>query len=209
MNVIRASVLGFCMGVRRAVEMARRESPTPDARVYTLGPLIHNPIVLKDLEDRGISILGDGEIPPEPEKSTVIIRAHGVSPRQEADIALSGARILDATCPHVKQSQMKARYFAEKGYLVFLAGEENHGEIAGIRGYAEDAGNTSASCCVVGSPQDAQRAGADLSRICPGAKAILIGQTTISAGEYHAIGEILRQFFPALEMLDTICAATA
>jgi len=113
---------------------------------------------------------------------------------------------------------MKARSFAERGYRIFLAGEENHGEIAGIRGYVESSVlpakalppcNTVPSCYVVGNPLDAERAALELSRLEPDAKTVLIGQTTISTGEYRAIGEKLRHFFPTLEIADTICNATA
>jgi len=206
------------MGVRRAVEMAWRESVQGN-RVYTLGPLIHNTRVLENLEERGIKVLKEGETAPSPEKSTVIIRAHGVSPKVETDLVRQGFRIVDATCPHVKLSQTKARSFAEKGYLVFLAGEENHGEIAGIRGYVEaglescaavsPASSTRGSCYVVANPAEAEAAAAKLAHDNPEAKTALLGQTTISQGEYKAIGDSLRRLFPALEILDTICGATA
>ena len=214
------------MGVRRAVEIAWRESSANAAafagaqatgqgrQVYTLGPLIHNPGVLKNLEERGIKILAGGEFPPSPENSTVIIRAHGVSPDIEASLVRQGVRILDATCPHVKLSQTKARSYAEKGYRIFLAGEENHGEISGIRGYVDAVLATNPDsafpfCYVVGTPEEAEKAAEELLSLEPEAKTVLIAQTTISTGEYRAIGERLRQFFPKLEMLDTICDATA
>jgi len=225
MKVIRSGILGFCMGVRRAVEMALRESQThTQTAVYTLGPLIHNPEVLKELEGRGIRILEEecGRFFPAPctspcmeaeqeaesgsgcslENSTVIIRAHGVSPLVERELKQQGAVILDATCPFVKESQKKARDFAEKGYRVFLAGEAKHGEIAGIRGYADS------SCFVVGNPAEAEAAAAELFKREPGAKTALIGQTTIRAEEYDAIGERIRAFFPKLEIEKTICNAT-
>ena len=210
MNVIRAGVLGFCEGVRRAVEMAWRaheQSKPGQAGVYTLGPLIHNSRVLKSLEDRGIRILEDGydlfnELKPVPKNSTVIIRTHGVSPLAEAELRQPGLRILDATCPHVKVSQRKAQSFAERGYAIFLAGEKGHGEIAGIRGYVEEA-------YVVANPVEAEATAAELSRQDSGAKTVLIGQTTISPEEYSLIGDAIKRHFPSLEILNTICNATA
>ena len=246
MKVIRAKILGFCMGVRRAVEMALRESsigekPGPESRehesgtrrhLYTLGPLIHNPRVMEDLKKLGVDILGEGDTPPEPSNSTVIIRAHGVAPETESGLRSQGVRILDATCPHVKQNQMKARSFAEKGYFIFLAGEKNHGEIIGIRAYAEagfrliapDSSNGPDDsdrigsvhnfipgffpCCVVGNPGEAEREGEALFNRYGRVKAVLIGQTTIGPGEYRAIKKKLRCYFSDLEVLDTICRAT-
>ena len=203
MKVIRAGVMGFCTGVRRAVEMAWGQSAAEGRGVYTLGPLIHNPVFLEDLERRGIGILKESDIPSVPAGSIVIIRAHGVSPAVERELLERGVKLLDATCPHVKQSQRKARDFAEKGYHIFLAGETNHAEIVGIRGYAE------AACHVVGTPLEAGKAAEDILRLDPGAKTALIGQTTISAGEYNTIAEQIRKLFPGLVVVDTICRATA
>ena len=226
MEVIRAGVLGFCMGVRRAVNMAvqltacERQDEQNNRHIYTLGPLIHNQAVLEDLNKQGIRILDENEALERPEDSTVIIRAHGVPPLVEEKLARLGARILDATCPHVKASQNKARSFAERGYRIFLAGEKNHGEIAGIRGYAEAAGlptglhegsipDGDSRCYVVGSPEEAELSAAELYQKNPGAKTALIGQTTIMSGEYRAIGERIRHFFPDLETVNTICGGTA
>jgi 4-hydroxy-3-methylbut-2-enyl diphosphate reductase len=213
MKVIRAGILGFCRGVSRAVDMARQASLETDSakggRVYTLGPLIHNSGVLKSLGELGVACLKECEEPPQ--NSILIIRAHGLSPFAERTFARRG-RIIDATCPHVKVSQRKAKEFAEKGYRVFLAGEENHAEIEGIRGYVEDgAGVFSAahSCCfVVSNPAEAETAAAELFSTDSQAKTTLIGQTTISMEEYRAIGERIRQFFPAIEIVDSICGAT-
>ena len=201
MKVIRAGVLGFCMGVRRAIDMARQESGE-NSRVFTLGPLIHNPRVLKSLEERGIMVLEEGGKPADMENSTVIIRAQGVSLDLERDLARNGARLLDATCPHVKSSQNKARKLSGEGFHIFLAGEREHGEIIGIKGYVEG------PCLVVANPSEAKDAAAELARSNPAAKTALIGQTTISQEEYNAIGDSIREYFSGLKILNTICEAT-
>jgi 4-hydroxy-3-methylbut-2-enyl diphosphate reductase len=157
--------------------------------------------------ERGVICLKEGEIPPE--GSVAIIRAHGVSPAIESALAQRGITIVDATCPHVKISQNKARDFAKKAYRVFLAGEENHAEIEGIQGYAEDGFGTMQSCFVVSNPLEAGAAAKELFGREPHAKTALIGQTTISAEEYRAMGEQIQRFFPYLEIVDSICGATA
>jgi 4-hydroxy-3-methylbut-2-enyl diphosphate reductase len=204
MNVIRAKVLGYCMGVRRAVDMAYKAAA--EAGVYTMGPLIHNPQVLEDLQHKGVEILDEGSMPPGLSGSVVIIRAHGITPALEAELVHRGARIVDATCPKVKANQMKARSLAEEGYMIFLAGEEKHGEIAGIRGYV---GPVSAGrCVVVGSREEAAAEAEQLLSTDPLAKTALLGQTTIPEALYRSIGEEMRKFFPNLKIVDTICAAT-
>jgi 4-hydroxy-3-methylbut-2-enyl diphosphate reductase len=195
------------MGVRRALNLAV-EAASVNKNVYTLGSLIHNPRVLDDLNKLGIKNLNEGELPDTAaltaiEEPTVIIRAHGVPPLTETELIRQRIRVIDATCPHVKASQEKAMNLAQKGYCVFLAGEKDHAEITGIRGYVNTA------CYVVANPVEAEAAAVKLALAQPSAKTALIGQTTISLEEYRAIGEAIKKHFPETEIINTICSATA
>ncbi|AEF82873.1 4-hydroxy-3-methylbut-2-enyl diphosphate reductase [Leadbettera azotonutricia] len=212
MEVRRAKVLGFCMGVRRAVDMAAEAVALPGAkapsadtgsRVYTLGPLIHNPQALESLKGLGVEILKEDNLPSCLDNSTVIIRAHGVAPQIEADLVRRGAHVVDATCPRVKASQMKAKALASQGYRIFLAGEKNHAEIIGMQGYV-----ASELCAVVGDQDEAERAAKELCEKNKNIKTALIGQTTITPEEYLAIGEGIKKIFPDLEIINSICGAT-
>jgi 4-hydroxy-3-methylbut-2-enyl diphosphate reductase len=211
-KVIRAGVLGFCMGVRRAAELACAEAEK-SGRVFTFGPLVHNPRVLETLKSRGVEIIDENRLPRNINGETFIIRAHGISPQAEAELRRRGGRIIDATCPKVKASQLKARALAAAGYGLFLAGEAGHAEIIGVRGYAASAGGVRTFCVVVGNAAEAEKAAAGLSVAGPfpaetGAKPALIGQTTISEEEYRAIGDAIKKYFSGLEIIETICAAT-
>jgi 4-hydroxy-3-methylbut-2-enyl diphosphate reductase len=173
-----------------------------------MGPLIHNPQVQDDLKKRGVEILHETNLPQDLNGAVVIIRAHGISPALETELVSRGARLLDATCPKVNASQMKARALSRAGYRIFLAGEECHGEIIGIMGYAP-------GCIVVANPGEASTEAERLRETFPAdgkaaaaEKIALIGQTTISQDEYRAIGEGIRAFFPQLEVINTICGAT-
>jgi len=203
------------MGVRRAVEMAESSIANSGTsggsrRVYTSGPLIHNPSILAHLSDHGIGILNEGELPSPSEDATVIIRAHGIAPEKEALLTQNGAHIEDATCPYVKRSQRRAHAFAKAGCRIFLAGEANHAEIIGIRGYIESAVESAGlpSCYIVGTSCEAKKAAKELLDNAGEVKTALIGQTTISPSEYQAIGQALQSFFPKIEIADTICNAT-
>jgi 4-hydroxy-3-methylbut-2-enyl diphosphate reductase len=203
MNVIRASVLGYCAGVRRAVDAALREADNLEKekggkrKIFTFGPLIHNAITLAELEARGIAVFdgtgGAGDC--------VIIRAHGVAPSIEADLAERGFRVIDATCPKVKKSQLNAQKLYETGYRVFLAGEKTHAEIQGIQGHAPNA-------ILVENAEQASAEARALFNENPIAATALIGQTTSSFDEYRAIAGAIQAFFPKVEILDTICSAT-
>jgi 4-hydroxy-3-methylbut-2-enyl diphosphate reductase len=227
-KIIRAKVLGFCMGVHRAVEMTEgalaQSAANTDARsnIYTLGPLIHNPQVLSALFDQGVVILeeellfSDSAPPKDLRGATVIIRAHGVSPLVEEKLCEKNAKIIDATCPRVKANQLAAQEKAKNGYRIFLAGEKDHAELKGIYSYAlcgcsavkrlpvDDA----PWCVVVGNPEEAKDAALFLLEKESGAKTALIGQTTISEDEYKAIAQTIKMFFPNLDVTDTICGAT-
>jgi 4-hydroxy-3-methylbut-2-enyl diphosphate reductase len=210
MKIIRARVLGFCMGVRRAVDYTINEAQRAlkeNTTVYTLGPLIHNPHVLDDLEKQGVKTLTPEsleQIRQRGSSCSVIIRAHGISP--EAEKTLHGIRrIIDATCPNVKKNQLKTQELSRAGYSLFLAGESAHAEIEGITGYASSA----PFCRVVSNTDEARNGAAALYETNSNAKTALIGQTTISEEEYLNIGNEIKKYFPALEVIDTICAATA
>jgi 4-hydroxy-3-methylbut-2-enyl diphosphate reductase len=193
------------MGVRRAMEMADAALSQTGA-VYAMGSLIHNPQAMEALKKRGLAVLDEEKIPDDISGAAVIIRAHGVSPALEGALAARGARIIDATCPKVKASQIKARELLRMGRRVFLAGEKRHAEIIGILGYAP-------GCVIVGSPAEAAAAAEKLRREAgDGAsgelKTALIGQTTWDLAEYASIAEAIRAYFPGLEVCNTVCGAT-
>jgi len=211
-KIIRAKVLGFCMGVRRGVRMAQEAAASGEAgaaderggngqTIWTLGPLIHNPQVLDQLKDRGIRILSEGNFPESLEGAMVLIRAHGVPPQMEEKLRRLGALIRDATCPRVKASQEKAAALAAAGFHLFLAGEKDHGEIIGIQGYAP-------GCRILGNRAEAEAEAQALREREGAVKTALIAQTTLSGEEYGAIGEAIRRWFPDLHIEDTICRAT-
>jgi 4-hydroxy-3-methylbut-2-enyl diphosphate reductase len=99
----------------------------------------------------------------------------------------------------VKASQKIVRALAESGFAVFIAGEKNHAEVAGLLGYCPDA-------IVIGSVADAEDAA---KKINASAKCALVAQTTFSAEEYAAIAAALKKYFPDIEIKQTICDATS
>jgi 4-hydroxy-3-methylbut-2-enyl diphosphate reductase len=171
------------------------------APVYAMGPLIHNPQAMEPLINRGLAVLDQDKLPEDLSGACVIIRAHGITPRLEAALVSRGAALIDATCPRVKDSQLKARSLCAGGYRVFLAGEREHGELIGIQGYAPD-------CIIVGGPVAAAAAAEKLWSEAHPAQTALIGQTTISGAEYDAIASAIKKVFPGLYVVDTICRAT-
>ncbi len=195
MTVQRADTLGYCMGVRRAVDLAVRTAEIEESRpIYTLGPLIHNPQAVEDLRRRGIEILKEPDVDSRVEGRVVILRAHGISPALRERLEGLGARVVDATCPRVLASQRRARAFWEAGYSVVLVGDRNHGEIVAVTGCAP-------GCSVVGSAEEARA----LELRAPVG---VLAQTTVSEEEYDAVCGVLRSRYGRVEIVDTICPAT-
>ncbi len=190
--------MGYCMGVRRAVEATEQALlDSPVRPVYTYGPLIHNPQALERLGRSGVVIIGNGyaPLPPDFGGATVIIRAHGIPPAEQAELEKRNAVLVDATCPRVLSSQKRARLWHEKGYTVYLAGDRDHGEITGIEGYAP-------GCIVLENCRDAEALSSFPEH------AVLISQTTIKQSEYDSIAGFLAQKIRDLVVLNTICPAT-
>jgi 4-hydroxy-3-methylbut-2-enyl diphosphate reductase len=181
------------MGVKRVVDMAYRAIEKADGqRVVTLGPLIHNVQEIERLEKGGVMLADEGAIPPD---STVIIRAHGVTPQAMLSLKARGLKVMDGTCPYVHYSQRKAVELREAGYAVVIAGDRNHPEIRGILGYIND------EAYVVKTVEDVRELPA-LERVGT------IAQTTISPRKYQAIIEALREKTRELKVCETICDAT-
>lgn len=205
--------MGFCGGVRRAVEMAEKAAEDVRAagggrRLFTLGPLIHNERVLRDLEELGFSVLDEANGGRGIAGALVVIRAHGVGPCVHADLLRRGAEVIDATCPKVRACRLRAQTLAADGFTVFIAGEEAHAEVRGIS-------EAAAGSVVVGSAEEAAAAATVLaeSRRTDGAgggrvKAALVAQTTLADDEFRAIRSELTRFFPGLAVCDTVCEAT-
>ena len=98
MKISIAKTAGFCMGVRRAVEMVLDTNRKGERPIYTYGPLIHNPQVLNIFEEKGISTLDEV---PEMGRGAILVRAHGVPPVAKKRLAEAGFEVIDATCPLV------------------------------------------------------------------------------------------------------------
>ncbi|MDR0888769.1 MAG: 4-hydroxy-3-methylbut-2-enyl diphosphate reductase [Coriobacteriales bacterium] len=196
MNILRADYAGACYGVERALKMVDKAAGAASdagAKVYTLGPLIHNPQVVAELEGEGVHAIDDMRGVKAP--ATLVIRSHGVAPQVIDDASQAGFSIVDATCPHVKKAQSAAEALSSDGYYVVIIGEKGHPEVEGLRAYA--AGDT----CVVQKPDD-------LPRDIPSDKVGIVVQTTQAPEALNAIVSELQARGIQPYVVDTICFAT-
>lgn len=198
MEIKRASVLGFCFGVRRAVELAEKALAENNGKtVYSLGPLIHNETALKILGEKGLQTIEEYNIDSIPQGSTVIIRAHGVSLKVISILEDKNCTIIDATCPRVKASQKMVEKYTSNNDYVVLTGDKNHGEVIGIQGYAGK------NFSVIQNYEEAEKFNLpDENNI------ILLSQTTYSPTEFSKIEALFQKKFTNLAVMNTICPAT-
>ena len=102
MEVIVAASAGFCFGVERAVNTVYSEVEKGED-IYTLGPIIHNDTVVRDLEKKGVTVIEDISDLADRRNGTVIIRSHGVSKQIAEALEKLPLNVIDATCPFVKK----------------------------------------------------------------------------------------------------------
>ena len=134
-NIKLAKFAGFCYGVKRAVETAKRlKQENPDKNIYILGELIHNTDVINELSSLGIQTIY--EI-PEKGEGICIVRSHGEAPEVFEKIKNAGFELVDLTCPDVKKVQQKAIELAKNDYFVVIVGKSNHPEVVAIKANAE------------------------------------------------------------------------
>src|SRR5512138_3745019 len=133
MKVLVAEKCGFCPGVRNAIHTAEKvlaQAHSPK-QVYCLGPIIHNEDVVERLGSAGLRTVASVD---EIDSGTVLIRSHGVAPRELERLRSRGLQIVDATCVLVRRVQQIAQQLEEEGYEVVIIGEEDHPEVQGVMG---------------------------------------------------------------------------
>lgn len=137
MKVELAKSAGFCFGVEKAVNTVYEEAKKENEIVYTLGPIIHNEEVVKDMKKRGVEAVKIEDL-ASLQKGTVIIRSHGVSRDVYNFVKHSGHRVVDATCPFVKKIHAIVSVQSGKGKTVVIIGNPDHPEVMGIKGWGDE-----------------------------------------------------------------------
>jgi 4-hydroxy-3-methylbut-2-enyl diphosphate reductase len=177
MTVTVDSHSGFCWGVVRTIDIAEdelAESPL----LYSLGPIIHNPVEIERLRAEGLETVTLDDL-PRLRGQKVLIRAHGEPPSTYALARRSGVTLVDATCPVVTKVQERIRKFYDQGYQIVIFGKKDHAEVIGLLGHTDN------KAIVVRTVEEA--AAIDASR-----KTVLFSQTTMDKETFAKIAEILR-----------------
>ena len=133
MKITVADNSGVCFGVRRAftlLEEAVSNAKDSGTKVFMLGPLIHNPRVIKQYEEKGVSVIDIDSIQ---ENSCVVIRSHGITKEERAKLdRFSGITLVDTTCPYVQRIHQLVEKRSGEGFAVLIMGDREHSEVKGI-----------------------------------------------------------------------------
>ena len=193
MKIEIAAHAGYCYGVKRAFDQIRGVPEGAEGGIHTLGPIIHNPQAVEALrKEKGVRPVKDLD---EITGGTVVVRTHGLPPEVLERAKEKGLTIVDATCPHVKKAQQRARELVRDGYSLVILGEKNHPEVVGILAHAEGDGK------VVEEPSDVESLGR-LNRVG------LVVQSTQEPEKLAEVTAKLSKRCRELKIYNTICSAT-
>lgn len=195
MRILTAKNIGFCFGVRRAVEMAKAAA-RERGRVYTLGELIHNHTAVEELEHEGV--LHIDSLDELPEGAALVIRSHGVPPEIYEKCAERNIPIVDCTCPFVMKIHDIVTSLYREGWGIVISGDPKHPETVGINGCCEG------TASFVRTPEEVAllRSREEGERFC------LVSQTTFDLDSFRGIEAEFKRLFPEGKVFNTVCSTT-
>ncbi|MBU0983565.1 MAG: 4-hydroxy-3-methylbut-2-enyl diphosphate reductase [candidate division Zixibacteria bacterium] len=193
-KAIIARHYGFCMGVKRAINIAEETARDSDEQVTILNEIVHNDAVVKDFREKGV---GQKFAVDDVETGTLIISAHGVSPDVIERATNKGLKVVDATCPLVTRIyDIIAKAVGQDYYIIHL-GDRNHDETTGVHGHAPD------RITVISNKEELDQYPDWTDR-----KLGLTVQTTMGLEDFVEFQEAAQKKWPHIEVFETICNAT-
>lgn len=196
MEIEKARVLGFCFGVKRAIELIEKAADEGHT-VETLGAVVHNKTVTDNLQRRGVLVINSLSEATGP---VVAISSHGAGPETARQIKALNLRAVDATCPRVLSAQRTAEELSANGFRVIVFGDASHPEVKGILGWARGNGTASLDAEAILAADPTQRLG-------------ILSQTTQNRASFaNFVSRITERWLPGgkeIRAVNTICQATA
>lgn len=191
MPIKLAKKVGFCFGVKRAIDMAE-DVIRNQKRAYSLGSIIHNRQVVEALSGRGLKVIDDIY---KVKAGCVIISSHGISPHKADEIRKRSLKLVDTTCPFVRNAQDMASSLGQAGYRVIIVGDANHPEVKALVDFAGKRVN------VVKDIKGLKRL-----HLKPGEKIGILSQTTQAMDNFLPVVKAVIGLKPAeLRAFNTIC----
>ncbi len=201
MEVILGKKAGFCPGVRNTVIKAKSNLAIKK-KIYCLGQLVHNPLVVEKLEKRGMKIVDD--IHDVPNGSSLIIRAHGIPKDIYVEITKKNIDLIDLTCPKVLEIHKRVEDYAKRDYYILLIAEKNHQETIGTYSFAGE------NASIIENLEDINIAVEKITK--KNIRNITVfAQTTFSMEKFDQYTKIIKSKIPKdsnIEINKTICDST-
>lgn len=196
MEVIVAENIGFCFGVKKAIDAVYEQVQT-GGNIYTYGAITHNEEVVKDLEKKGVRVIESSKELAQIKEGTVIIRAHGVSKDIYEQIRSQNLKCVDATCPFVKRIHDIVEKESAAGRQIIVVGNAGHPEVEGTMGWCRT------PAIVIESLEEAREFSYQGDK-----ELFLVAQTTYNYNKFQDIVEIFEQKGYNVSVVNTICNAT-
>lgn len=192
MKITLAKSAGFCFGVKRAITMAL-ETAGKNRNVCMCGDIVHNEDVIEKIERAGVRRIRRLQKNP---GYSLLVRAHGASSNFLRRARRCGYKIVDATCPMVKDIHKIVRRMESQGRRIIIIGDKEHDEVKGILGQLKRPG------IVI---ESADRLPSLLTRI---KKAALVVQSTQNEEKVKQILQAVSGLIADLKFFNTVCAPT-
>lgn len=203
MIIKRAEKMGFCFGVSGAIDLCEeviKKNNVSKKKMYILGMLVHNKVVIKDMEDKGFEVLKEEDLLAHKirlgKNDLVVVRAHGTTKEIYKILDESGCEIFDATCVFVKRIRNALIEAENKGNKIIFIGDKNHPEVKGILSF----GNNFE---VVASFEEFLNFKVDKN-----INYTLLTQTTFNKEVFFKIKDYILENYNNIEIFSKICGAT-
>ena len=210
-RVVVAQELGYCWGVRRALEIVEpaAESAGP---IAPIGDVIHNPQVVERLRERGVE--GAASVAEAATRGfrRVAITAHGMGPHLAGEAASAGVELIDTTCPLVTKVQRLAQKLVRQGYFLVVYGDSYHPEVRSVIGWAGTSKAVAAKK-IEDLPWNAPRGASGEGVATPPRKVAVVSQTTKNVDELMVFAQKLQAMVMPeggeFRLCNTICEPTS
>ena len=199
-EIIRAEQMGFCFGVREAVDEVHRYVDMNKGQIYVLGMLVHNEFVIEKLLKKGVIFVSEEEVlneeTPLKKGDIVIIRAHGTTQSVQKKLLEIGVKLIDMACIYVKSARDQVVIWEQRGYKSVFIGDKDHPEVKGITSYGMKP-------LIFSSLEELVKADLDINE-----QWVFLFQTTYNKFIFQEINEYIVNRFINYKVVKTICGAT-
>lgn len=197
MKVLLSDSVGFCCGVRRTLQLVHDAIKTTSGKIFTDGELVHNKSISQSLYDQGVRILSNDDLKTIQPEDCIITRAHGLPHKRQQYLYSLNCKIIDGTCPHVKQIIKTIESSSQNGDTIIIVGNKQHPEAIALMSAANNS-----SCHIISSLDDIS----SLPKIH--GNILFAAQSTIDEEHFNILANNIQQKFQKITIYNSICQSS-